>query len=261
MILKMKYNALNRFWFWTALMLLPMLAGAKSAGNLLFVKGNSLYAKGQFKQALEVYRQLTEQGYSSAALYFNMGNASYKNNDIASAVLYLEKAHKLAPGDDDINYNLKYVNLKTTDKITAVPEFFLTQWWHEFILSFSTSVFAFWSVVLMLAGSTALILYFFAGSVSVKKASFYASVVLFFLGILALFAASRQQSYFDDTREAVVFSDVVNVKSAPADKSAVLFVIHSGTKVETLDTDNDWIKIGLANGNEGWIRNSDVKTI
>src|ERR1700685_413750 len=164
----MKFNMLKRC-FYLMLLVLPLRLFGSDNTNALFLKGNALYAKGQYKEALATYQQIVDQGYQSATIYFNMGNASYKNDDIASSVLYYEKAHKLAPGDDDINYNLKYVNLKTTDKIEEVPEFFITRWWHSFILDFPTQVLAIWSIIFVLLGSLILALYFFAGSVRIKK--------------------------------------------------------------------------------------------
>jgi tetratricopeptide (TPR) repeat protein len=257
----MKFDMLKRWFYLMIILVLPMLSFGGDGTNALFSKGNALYAKGQYKEALASYQQLIDQGYQSAAVYFNMGNASYKNDDIASAVLYYEKAHKLAPGDDDINYNLKYVNLKTTDKIEEVPEFFVTRWWRGFILSFSTQALAIWSIIFVLLGSAILALYFFAGSVSAKRASFYGYILFFFMGALTIFVADRQLSYFQDHREAVVFSASVNVKSGPVEQSNTLFVIHDGTKVNVLDNTGGWTKISLANGNEGWIKQGDVKEI
>jgi tetratricopeptide (TPR) repeat protein len=257
----MKFKMLKRLFYLMAIFALPLLSLGADSSSALFSRGNALYAKGQYKEAMATYQQLIDQGYQSAAVYFNMGNASYKNDDIAPAVLYYEKAHKLAPGDDDINYNLKYVNLKTTDKIEEVPEFFLTRWWHAFILSFSTSALAVWSIIFVLAGSAVLILYFFAGSVGVKRVAFYVAILLFFAGVLAMFTANRQLSYFEDHREAVIFSSSVNVKSGPVDQSNTLFVIHDGTKVNVLDSSNGWTKISLANGNEGWVKQGDMKEI
>ncbi len=251
----------KRCLYLLALLTFPLLSYGGAGANRLFFKGNDLYAKGQYREALATYQQLIDQGYQSAAIYFNMGNASYKNDDIASAVLYYEKAHKLAPGDDDINYNLKYVNLKTTDKIEEVPEFFLTRWWHDFILGFSTQALAIWSIVFVLLGSVVLALYFFAGSVGIKKVSFYFSIICFFAGVLAVFTAGRQLSYFETHHEAVVFSPSVNVKSSPAERSNTLFVIHDGAKVDVLGHSNGWTKISLANGNEGWLKQDDVKEI
>jgi uncharacterized protein YgiM (DUF1202 family) len=84
---------------------------------------------------------------------------------------------------------------------------------------------------------------------------------LFFLGILAIFIAGRQLSYFENHRQAIVFSSSVNVKSGPGEQLHTLFVIHEGTKVNTLESNNGWEKIRLANGNEGWIKAADVKEI
>lgn len=255
----MKFNMLKRF-LCLAMIVFPLFSYSDDASTL-FSKGNTLYAKGQYKEALVAYQQLVSQGYQSAAVYFNMGNASYKNDDIASAVLYYEKAHKLAPGDDDINYNLKYVNFKTVDKIDEVPEFFVTRWWHNFIQAFSTGALAAWSIIFVLLGSVFLILYFFAGTAGLKRASFYSAILLFFIGVIAVFMANRQLSYYEDHPGAIVFSPSVNVKSSPTDQANTLFVIHDGTKVNVLDNSNGWTKIGLANGNVGWIKQGDIKEI
>jgi tetratricopeptide (TPR) repeat protein len=257
----MKYSMHKRLFYLLVAVILPLLSFGNDDAGSLFKKANNLYAKSQYKDALNTYQQIVDDGYQSAAVYFNMGNAEFKMGDIPSALLYYEKAHKLSPGDEDINFNLRYANLKTTDKIDAAPEFFLSRWWQVFILSFSAKVLSVWSIIFILLASGSLILYFFANSVAVKKASFYGALALFFLGIFLIFIANRQLSYFDDHKQAIVFSNSVNVKSGPVDKSGTLFVIHEGTKVNILDSNNGWVKISLANGNEGWVKTTDVKQI
>jgi len=261
MILKMKYSMLKRLFYLLVFVVVPSLSFGNDGAAALFKKANNLYAKARYKDALSTYQQVIDGGYQPAAIYFNMGNAEFKMGDIPSALLYYEKAHKLSPGDEDINFNLRYVNSKTTDKIDAVPEFFLSRWWQTFILSFSAKVLSVWSIIFVLLGSGSLMLYFFANSVAVKKGSFYSSITLFFLGVLSVFMANRQLSYFDDHKQAIVFSNSVNVKSGPVDKSGTLFIIHEGTKVNIMDNNNGWMKVSLANGNEGWIKATDVKEI
>jgi tetratricopeptide (TPR) repeat protein len=256
----MKCSMLKRL-FYLLVIVFPLLSFGNDDAAMLFKKANDLYAKSQYKEALNTYQQIIDDDHQSAAVFFNMGNAAYKTGDIPSALLYYEKAHKLSPGDEDINFNLKYANLKTTDKIDAAPEFFLSRWWRTFILSISAKVLSVWSILFVLAASGALALYFFANSVSVKKASFYGALALFFVGGLSIFMANRQLSYFDDHKQAIVFSNSVNVKSGPVDKSGTLFVIHEGTKVNIMDSNNGWMKVSLANGNEGWIKTTDVKEI
>jgi tetratricopeptide (TPR) repeat protein len=253
---KLKFKLCFILW-----LVLPILSFGKDNTEALFAKGNALYARGQYTGALDAYRQILNEGYQSVAVYFNMGNSSYKNGDIASALLYYEKAHKLAPGDEDINFNINFANLKTTDKIDEAPEFFLTNWWKTFILGFSVNTLAVLSVLAVLCGSAVLIVYFFANSVSIKKLSFYTSIILFFIGIITIFITNQQISYFNGHRKAIIFSNSVTVKSGPVDQSANLFVIHDGTKVTILENDNGWLRIGLANGNKGWIKQSDAKEI
>ncbi|MDB5008770.1 MAG: Tetratricopeptide repeat protein [Mucilaginibacter sp.] len=242
-------------------LVLPLLSFGNDDTHVLFVKGNDYYAKAQYKEALNTYHKILDEGYQSSVVYFNMGNASYKLEDIPSALLYYEKAHKLNPADDDINFNIRFANLKTVDKIDAVPEFFLARWWRMFILSFSVGTLSILSIVFVLVGSVLLILYFFADAVLIKKTSFYAAVTLFFLGILTIFIAGKQVNYFEDHRQAIVFSSSVNVKSGPGEHLNTLFVLHEGTKVNALESSNGWEKIRLANGNEGWIKVADVREI
>ena len=257
----MKLNNIMRALFLLIYMMSPLLTHADSPADDLFIKGNNYYAKGAYKEALHTYKKIIITGNQSGAIYFNMGNASYKLGDIPSAVLYYEKAHRILPGDDDINFNLAFANSKTGDKIEEVPEFFISTWWKSVYLSYSASTFAAISIVLVLLGSAFLILYFFAYSSIIKRYAFYTAIVFFFLGLFTVFITSRQVNYFEDHKEAIVFSSPVTVKSAPADQSRSLFIIHEGTKVNILDSNNGWMKIKLGNGNVGWMKSSDLKEI
>jgi tetratricopeptide (TPR) repeat protein len=261
MILKMRFNSIKLVLYLLAFMVLPLFSFGNAQTDVLFEKANASYAKGQYKEALSGYQEILNSGYESPAIYFNMGNASYKTDDIPSALLYYEKARKLSPGDEDINFNIVFANTRTADKIEEMPDFFLGRWMKSLVLSYPADTLGVVSLLSVLLGSALLILYFFAHSVPVKKSSFYAAILLFFLGISAVFMANRQISYFDDHRQGIVFSSPVTVKSAPNDKSRALFVIHDGTKVNILESNDSWIRIRLANGNEGWMKIADLKEI
>ncbi len=256
MILKMKLNKLKRLIYIFAILVLPLLSfGSKEPA------ANALYAQGKYEEAAKAYLQLINSGHSSAALYYNLGNAEYKLGETPLALLYYEKAHKLAPADEDINANIRFVNLKTTDKIDETPEFFISKWWHEFILSFSVNGLTWASIIFVFLASVLLGIYFFSNSVLIKKASFYSSMGLLFIGLINLGIAASQVKYFDGHKQAIIFTSTVNVKGGPLDKATTLFVLHEGTKVNVLDTVNGWLRVKLANGNEGWMKVSDVKEI
>jgi tetratricopeptide (TPR) repeat protein len=260
MKLKTSYNLA-----WPGVMLVwllfaPLLLWANDYGTL-YKNANEAYKKGLYPQAISYYRQILDSGGQAEAVYFNLGNAYFKTGDVPSALLYYEKAHKLAPSDEDVNFNIYFANSKTTDKVEPAPEFFVTQWWHSVILFFPVRTLSVLSIVFCITGSGLLVLYLFTSVVAVKKLSFYAGILLLLSGLTFVFLAGRQKDYFNDHHQAIIFSGSVNVRSGPGDQAAILFILHDGTKVDILDNSNGWIKIELANGNQGWIRQSDTKEI
>jgi tetratricopeptide (TPR) repeat protein len=257
----MKFNKVKYILYLFIWLCFPLLSFGADGGTDLFKEGNTYYTKAKYKEALASYQKILDKGDQSAGLYFNMGNASYKDGDIPSALLYYEKARKLSPGDEDINFNIRFANLKTTDKIEEAPEFFLTKWLRSFMLALSLSALSVLSIVLVLVASGILVVYFFSNSVAIKKTAFYSAIVLFIVGAFTIFIAGMQSAYFNNNRQAIIFSGSVTVKSGPLDKAGNLFVLHDGTKVNILESNNEWIKIRLANGNEGWMKMTDVKMI
>lgn len=242
------------------LLTLPLFSMA-DANTSLFAQGNAAYAKAQYQQAAEDYQKVVDAGYQSVALYFNLGNAYYRTGDIASSLLYYEKAHKLSPSDEDINFNIHYANARTSDKIEGVPEFFVTKWWNSFILAFSVNKLAVLSVLFMLGGCALLVLYLFTNSFIVKRSSFYLGIVVMFVSIIFVFMANRQESFFGSHQQAIIFSNSVTAKSTPDANGKPLFIVHEGTKVNVLDKNDAWMEVELPNGNAGWISIGDAKEI
>ena len=246
------------YFLFTLLLPLSLLAAQPTAN---FAAANQLYAKGNYSQAAQAYNQLLAQGYQSAALYYNLGNAYYKQGQIAPALLNYQKARKLWPADADINFNIQFVNQKTTDRVDEVPPFFLTKWWHGYLLLLSAQTLAVLSVIWLLLGFALLSVYLLAQTVAIKKYSFYVALALLLLGFGAVFTAGRQQAYFNSHKQAIVFAGAATAKSAPDASAKNLFVIHEGALVNVLENDNDWLKIQLPNGSEGWIKQTEARQI
>jgi SH3-like domain-containing protein len=60
---------------------------------------------------------------------------------------------------------------------------------------------------------------------------------------------------------AIVMTPSVTIKSSPDENGTDLFVIHEGLKVWVLDKVDNWSKITIADGNSGWLKNSDIEPI
>jgi len=113
----------------------------------LYQKANEAYNNELYTNAVEDYLQIVDAGFESAEIYFNLGNAFFKTNNIPSAILYYEKAKKLKPNDEDINFNLNVANTKIVDKMEPVPELFLRKWWRAMYNIFNADTWAKVSVV------------------------------------------------------------------------------------------------------------------
>lgn len=252
-------RTLQTLFFWIAVML-PVLVLGSGQPDSLFKKANEQYAKARYREAMGYYRSIVKGGQHSAPVYFNMGNASYKLGDLPSALLYYEKALQLAPNDEDIKANIRLANSKIRDQIEEVPEFFMSRWWTSVYMSYPADTIAVISLLFSFSGSLFLIIYFFAYRTAIKKTSFFISLSCYALGLFSMFILSRQASYFEQ-QYGIVFNSPVYVKSEPAEGSKSLMLIHEGLKVKILEVGQNWVKVRLANGNEGWIKVVDLKGI
>lgn len=261
MTLKLNYSELMRSLSFFFLLMLPLFSMGKDGLNTLFKQGNKQYTEAKYPDAVRSYQKILDAGYESAVVYFNLGNTFYKSGDLSAALLNYEKAHRLAPGDKDIQHNIQFANARTTDKIESVPEFFLQRWWRDVFIFFSIKTFSFLSIALVTLGFLSLILFRFAQLSSIKRAAFYIGLGLIFLGVFTILMATNQYGYFQLHRQAIVFQSTVTVKSEPVNVSKDLFVIHAGTKITILANSSGWIKIELPNGKIGWILAGATKQI
>ena len=84
------------------------------------------------------------------------------------------------------------------------------------------------------------------------------SLVIF----LTTFLIGIQKSIYDSSLiEAIVFEKQISVNDEPNDRSEVLFNLHEGTKVNIIEKLENWLKIKLENGAEGWIKSKGIKQI
>jgi len=227
----------------------------------LIARANQAYNQGLYDSAIQVYSKVLDKGLESYELYYNMGNAYFKNNQLPSAILYFEKAKKLAPNNEDVNFNLSIANSMIVDKIEQVPEMFYEKWWDYFYNALGEDAWTIlfivsWVVLLFFIG-----LFFLTKSRSIKKVSFYLGV-LFLLTTIATFGLSSQKYYYTkENKEAIIFTPTVTAKSSPTQSAVDLFVIHEGTKVQIMDEVQGWIKIRIRNGSIGWLPGDSMKRI
>ena len=229
--------------------------------KITITAANKAYTDGLYTNALELYKQVLKDGYESADLYYNIGNVYYKMNDFTSAILYYERAKKLSPGNEDIDYNLKVANSKIADKIEPIPELFYRRWYTSLTRQFSADTWATAGIIGFIVSLILAAFYVISRMLFVRKLGFWLGIILLFLSVFCFLFAYQNYRTVKNQTDAIIFSPTVTIKSSPDDKSIDLFVLHEGTKVQLLDQIGTWFEIKIANGSVGWLPSSSVERI
>jgi tetratricopeptide (TPR) repeat protein len=226
-----------------------------------FEKGNVLYQKGQYEQAIQAYESVLDSHQQSAELYFNLGNCYYKLNKVAPAIYNYEKALVLAPEDADITNNLKFAQKLTIDEVKDVPKVGFAKLLRDFTGIYHFNTWALISVVFGLLFLGFFIGYYFSPSTRSKRIFFFGMFVWIVSLLVSLGAAIFEKNHFVNERPAIVFAEVTEVKSEPQKASPATFTLHEGTKVFVLETLGKWKKIQLTDGTEGWIESPAIREV
>lgn len=224
----------------------------------LQAKAEKLYSEKKYKEVIETYETILKEGLVSYKLYYNLGNAYYKNNELGKAIYNYELANKLQPNNKDVKTNLRIANEKTIDKIESKENFFIGVLKSGLVNSLSTNGWA-WLSIFSLTGSLVLAFLFFTTKhLFLKRIGFFLSALSFivFIGSMLLgFTAINDKQVINF---AVIINHESKIHEEPTLDSKSKFNLHEGTKVNVLDTNTDWTNIKLENGNEGWIKTRDL---
>jgi tetratricopeptide (TPR) repeat protein len=229
--------------------------------RLLFEQANDLYKKANYDSAISIYESIEKSGFESAELYFNLGNSYYKKKQIASAILNYERAKLLSPNDEEINFNLQLAQTLIVDKINILPEFFVKRWWRNFSEIYSSDSWAWMSIGLFIITLICILIYLFSNRIVLKKVSFIFGIIFIFFSIIAFSHSCRLKSVNESKKSAIVMTATITIKSSPDDTGTDLFVLHEGTKVWVIDEVGEWIRIKIADGNNGWLKKEDIERI
>lgn len=241
--------------------LLAVCLGSLAYAQTEFETANAAYAEGRYADAAALYQSIIDDPFlcekplnekSLATVYYNLGNAQFKQGELAQAILAYERALRLRPHYPDAQYNLAFAQSRITDNIKE-QDFFLSVWARSIRNSAGETTWLICSIVLFAVALVALLLFLLGRELWLRKSAFHiAWLALLFSIITGLNAGSL---HLRDTQraEAVITQGVVNAKSSPDRSGTDLFTLHEGTKVIIRETIGEWANVRVG-GNEGWIR-------
>jgi tetratricopeptide (TPR) repeat protein len=243
------------------LILISLLISQAFWGQNAFEKGNTFYQKGKYDEAIIAYESILKSNKQSAELYFNLGNCYYKLNKVAPAIYNFEKALLLKPNDSEIQNNLAFAQKMTIDEITEVPKVGFSRILQDFTSNFHYDTWARITVTLAIAFLCFFLGYYFSNTTTLKRIFFSLMIFTLLFIIISFFAGFFEKSNNEKERPAIVFNEVASVKSEPKSNSQEAFILHAGTKVNVLESLNNFKKIQLLDLKEGWIDKNMIKEL
>lgn len=243
-------------------------------------EADSAYNAGEYKRAIDLYKEIAGTEGTSVALLYNLGNAYYQEGDYGNAMVCYQRARRLDPSNDKVNANLRYLSGRVEDANKAEqkgkrfktgmdePSFFqMVQ--KSVAQDISTDLWATLAAVAFVLFVGFLALYIFSRNVAFRKTGFFGGIVLFASGMVFLLFAFMGAHARDSDSEGVVlaFKSVLLTEPGKTENSERGPVLTKGTVVRVLSEEVDaegnvtWYKIRLNSDYIGWVAASDLERI
>jgi tetratricopeptide (TPR) repeat protein len=249
-------------WRIAALLLLamwPARAARADRTDEAWRRGNDAYLRGDYAGAVAAYEELDRQGLVSADLAFNLGDAYYRQGNLGRAIWAFERAAALDPDDDDTRYNLKQArklaDRRVHDKIEGADRDPL---WMRAVATLgpATETWLFVSLYLGFFVALSALVIRRRGDHARALLAATASILAVAAALSGLLLAGR--ATLDRIPFGVILPDAVAVREGADTNYRTSFELHAGLRVRLLDRDQEWLRIRLPNGLEGWVREREI---
>ena len=227
--------------------------------STLFLQANVQYAEGNYAQAAQTYQEILQDS-PCAEVYYNLGNAHFKQGELAQAILAYERALRLQPSMKDAKYNLQFAQSRIVDNIEDTQSFFLSTWLKAVRNALGQHTWIVLSITIFILMLLGFLFFAFSQTLWVRKTAFYLSVIALVISVVACINAGSLHSRDTQRAEAIITQGVVNAKSSPDRSGNDLFTVHEGTKVEITEVIGSWCCIQVGN-NIGWMPLSYLERI
>ena len=221
-----------------------------------FMDGTEAYHNGDWPAAIAAFESLSDGGVNNGKLFYNLGNAYLKNDDLGRALLWYERALKRIPDDPDLHFNYDYALTLTKDEggEKESPLLRILFFW-KYQLSHSTVR---WIAIFLNA-----VLWTALSILVVRKKRFLRPSVILIAAGTVIFTATATVNYVaaNRIRHAVILPAQVAVRSGYTDTATQLFVLHAGTKVRVERQSDTHLLIRYTQDKIGWVRIAEAGMI
>jgi tetratricopeptide (TPR) repeat protein len=229
-----------------------LLAERQDAASL-YAAANSLYQAGDFVGAEKDYRQLLSRGISGGEVFYNLGNACFKQRKLGEAIYFWEKARRLLPGDTDVWENLELGRSLITDRIDAPEDPLPVRWVSAAVDWFRPAQGSWLALALFVTANLLLGLYLLAGRSRVAAWALAACLGVGVLFVVAGGSVAWNLYEQQHRQQGIIIAQAVELRSGPGDSYMTVATIHEGCEVLLKGQAANWYQVILPNGWTGWL--------
>ena len=239
------------------IILLITSSGFSELADGLYIEANKALIAENYDDAIVKYESILNDGYDRAELYYNLGNAYYRSEQLGKSIWAYSNALDIAPRNRDVAHNLAIANAQIVDRI-EMPQSFIFITFYRLFKSIMTTY------EWILIGSFLIFIksiHFSVMKFGLFRGKMYKMTSTVLISLIILVHIFAMDSYIDKQRKnsAVVISNNVNAYSGPFyGSSSILFQINEGIKVDISKQQEDWVEIILIDGKKGWIPSESI---
>ncbi|MDE6126143.1 MAG: tetratricopeptide repeat protein, partial [Muribaculaceae bacterium] len=217
-----------------------------------------------FTLAEKLYLKAASEQVVYSTLFYNLGNAYYRQGNLGKAIVNYERALKLDPSNADARTNLEFVKGQITDKEPDSSSV-VGKSIDRIISAFHADAWAWIALALFAVFIGAAAAYLFSEAVFVRKTAFFGGLVVFVLTVCAVAVSFAAADNY-----AIILPPASQLSTSPREarsQSEQAFLLHEGTKVEVIDSVSSpgeggkWLEVRVPTGERAWIKSSDVERI
>jgi tetratricopeptide (TPR) repeat protein len=229
------------------------IIGTLQAEVALYEQANSAYESGNYAKADSMYTALLAEQGPSAEVYYNLGNACYKQQLWARAIINYERCLQLNQRMSDAAYNLELAQTHIRDQIEPIKLSLISILWRDICGWLSASSWALIAILFSWLTLCGVVAYLFASSFQLRRWG----LLTIFTGVglsMALLAITLSANSIERNEQyGIIMAPSVILKSEPSESSTNLFILHEGLKMRLIQTDGDWVRVRMPDGNNGWM--------
>jgi tetratricopeptide (TPR) repeat protein len=209
-------------------------------------------ARDYYRKAILHFERITDEGgIRNGRLYYNIGNAYFRLEDVGRAILNYKRAALFMPADGNLEQNLEQARARRADQIEKKQreKVFKTLFFMHYDIPSRVRLTIFNICFACIWLFAALMLVWRSGTI---RLGLVISIVVSALFFSSLVAEGIQLSR---RPEGVIVADEIIARKGDAETYQPSFIepLHAGTEFSLLGRRADWWQIELDNGVRGWI--------